>query len=365
MPRRERIEEIGFYHVINRGVERRDIFISDDDRDKFITIIDESAQVYRFIMHSFCLMDNHYHFLLEISNKNLSQLMRQINSKYSIFLNKKYDRVGPLWQGRFKSWFVYDDSYLFSIIKYIEINPVKAGITKKVGDFKYASSFFLKKDKHVARMQCLNFNMLINLDKSIGLLGGDENIINENDDESISEVFQAKFKKEKNDIVRVKNRPLSDYILLNCDKETRNNNIIKAVLNGYRQSELANFIGVSNVLISKIVRHYWIKVALFKKLKKKGLFWSYSKEISYEELGDNALCEVLLKYADFDELIIAFDVFGLKTMKRVWINKLVADKRFIRLNLFIARVFFSMDIESNYFEEIKSVRAEKLRLLAS
>lgn len=207
--------------------------------------------------------------------------------------------------------------------------------------------------------------MLINLDKSIGLLGRDENIINEKDEKYISEVFQVKFIKKKNDIIRVKNQPLSNYILLNCDKETRNNNIIKAVLNGYRQSELANYIGVSNILISKIVKRYWIKVALFKKLKNKGLFWSYSKEISYEELGDNALCEALLKYTDFDDLIIAFDIFGLKTMKRVWLNELVPDKRFIRLNIFIARVFFSMEIESNYFEEIKSVRSEKLRFLAN
>ena len=361
MARRVRIEEIGFYHIINRGVERRNIFLDDDDRDKFIKIIDESAETYSFIMHSFCLMDNHYHFLIETSSKNLSLLMRQINSKYSIYFNKKYERVGPLWQGRFKSWFVYDESYLFSLIKYIELNPVKAGVTHKIGDFKYASSFFLKKR---SKMQCLNLNMLINLDKSTGLLGETENIINEKDEKSISNVFQAKFKKEKSDIIRIKNQPLSDYTLLNCDKKTRNTNIYKAVSDGYKQSELAKYLGVSSVLISKVVNHQRGKVALFKKLKDKGLFWSYSKQISYEQLGEKALCETLLKYAEFDDLVIAFKLFGLKTMKQVWMEKLIDDKRFIRLNLFIARVFFSMDIESNYFKEIKSARAEKLRLLA-
>jgi REP element-mobilizing transposase RayT len=95
--RRVRVEEIGFYHVINRGVERRDIFLCDDDRDRFIKIIDESAMLYKFSVHCFCLMDNHYHFLIETTERNLSLLMRQINSKYSIYFNKQYKRVGPLW----------------------------------------------------------------------------------------------------------------------------------------------------------------------------------------------------------------------------------------------------------------------------
>ena len=76
------------------------------------------------------------------------------------------------------------------------------------------------------------------------------------------------------------------------------------------------------------------------------------------------MCEALLKYADFDDLSATFKLFGVKTMRQVWVEKLVDDKRFIRLNLFIGRVFFSMNIESNYFEGIKSARAEKLRLLA-
>jgi hypothetical protein len=105
-----------------------------------------------------------------------------------------------------------------------------------------------------------------------------------------------------------------------------------------------------------------IKEALFDKLKNKGLFWSYSKNISYSQLGDDALCEAILKYGEFDDLKVALEIFGLKFMKRVWLDKLVDDKRFIRLNLFIARVLFSMDVESNYFEE--SARLEKLRLLA-
>ncbi len=109
---------------------------------------------------------------------------------------------------------------------------------------------------------------------------------------------------------------------------------------------------------------YHLKKELFNKLKDKGLFWSYSKDISYDQIGDNILCETILKYAGFDDLKIAFDLFGSKYMKQVWLDKLVDDKRFIRSNLFIARIFFSMDVESSFFQEMKSARGEKLRLFA-
>ena len=66
--------------------------------------------------------------------------MRQINSRYSSYFNKKYKRVGPLWQGRFKSWYVYDESYIKSLVKYIEFNPIKAKMVQKIGQYQWAMS---------------------------------------------------------------------------------------------------------------------------------------------------------------------------------------------------------------------------------
>ena len=68
---------------------------------------------------------------------------------------------------------------------------------------------------------------------------------------------------------------------------------------------------------SKVIKQHYIKKTLFEKLKNKGLFWSYSKELSYEQLGDDALCEIVLKYAGFDDIKLAYNVFGLKMLKRV------------------------------------------------
>ena len=112
------MKSIGFYHIVNRGVERRNIYLDDEDHVKFLEILDESAKVYGFEIYAYVLMDNHYHLLLKTSSLNLSLLMRQINSRYGMYFNKKYKRVGPLWQGRFKSWSVYDEKYLKSLVQH-------------------------------------------------------------------------------------------------------------------------------------------------------------------------------------------------------------------------------------------------------
>jgi len=104
---------------------------------------------------------------------------------------------------------------------------------------------------------------------------------------------------------------------------------------------------------------------LFNKLKNKGIFWSYSKELTYEKAGDKLFLEYLLKYGDFDDLILAFRLYEKVYIKTIWEEKLKDDKRFIKLNLMLARVFFGMDVESSYFKEVKNARLEKLRMFAS
>ena len=88
------------------------------------------AKNYDVTIHNYCLISNHYHILIEIQSENLSKFMRQLNMNYSIFFNKKNKRVGHLWQGRFKSWFVTDDAYLYTLMCYIEQNPRKANMVR-------------------------------------------------------------------------------------------------------------------------------------------------------------------------------------------------------------------------------------------
>jgi len=107
------------------------------------------------------------------------------------------------------------------------------------------------------------------------------------------------------------------------------------------------------------------KQKLFNKLKNKGIFWSYSKDLSYEKAGDKLFLEYLLKYGDFDDLVVAFKLYPKEEIKLIWEERLKDDKRFIKLNLMLARLFFGMDVESSYFKEIKSARFEKLKMFAS
>ena len=143
MPRKPRVEYPGYHHIINRGVAQGDIFLKDDDYVKFLELLKHTSKIYNFKVHSLCLMTNHYHLLIETKSENLSLLARQINSKYAQYFNKEYKRVGPLWQGRFKSWFVHDEHYLETLVRYIEQNPIKANITQDIGEYRWSASTLL------------------------------------------------------------------------------------------------------------------------------------------------------------------------------------------------------------------------------
>lgn len=140
MSRLPRTNRIGLYHVINRGVEKRLIFLDDPDRLRFLSLVDEQKAAFDFNVVAYCLMPNHYHLLLEMKAENLSFALKRLGQDYTQYFNRKYNRVGSLWQGRFKSWFVHDEKYLDVLIKYIERNPIKKGITSRIGEYPWASS---------------------------------------------------------------------------------------------------------------------------------------------------------------------------------------------------------------------------------
>ena len=103
MPTRSRIDLAGYHHVINRGVNRCDVFNSSDDKEIFLQIINKTAMMHKVILHDYCLMDNHYHLLIETEKENLSTFMRIVNANYSQYFNRKYKRSGHLWQDRYQS----------------------------------------------------------------------------------------------------------------------------------------------------------------------------------------------------------------------------------------------------------------------
>ena len=137
MARRPRINLAGWHHVINRGVDRGDVYRSDEDKEKFLSILCKACHDYRVNVHDYCLMDNHYHLLVETTSDNLSLFMRQLSSNYAIYFNKRYHRTGHLWQGRYQSWYIVNQEYLYSLFRYIEHNPIEAKISTEVGEYPY------------------------------------------------------------------------------------------------------------------------------------------------------------------------------------------------------------------------------------
>lgn len=347
MARPTRIEKNGYYHVINRGVAKGNIYLDDTDFLKFLEIAEEASKEYGFEVYSFALMRNHYHLLIRIYKENLSIIMQKINSRYSVYFNHKYKRVGPLWQGRFKSWYVYDELYLKTLVRYIEYNPIKAGITKKIGEYKWTMS-----TKNV-KFSVLNFELIksTNFDKEL----------DDSELEKVDEIYRAKLEIKEEVVIKKELKQL-DFYFEEFQKEIA---ISKAIRDGYTQSQIAKFLKLSNVAICKIYKIYRQKARLFEQLRDKGIFWSYSKDMSYEECGEKLLIEYVLKYADFDDIVLCLELFGKREVKRTWKEKLKSDRSFIKINLMLARVFFGMDVEADYFKGVKNARLEKLKLLAS
>ena len=140
MARQLRVEfENAFYHITSRGNQRDKIFYDAADRERVLEILTRTKERYGFLLHAYALMDNHYHLLMETAKANLSQIMQNINTSYTVYVNRKYRRSGHLLQGRFKGIIVDKDRYLIALSRYIHLNPVRAKLVKRPVDYPWTS----------------------------------------------------------------------------------------------------------------------------------------------------------------------------------------------------------------------------------
>ncbi len=114
------------YHVTSRGNARQNIVHDDRDRSHFLSLLAHVIDRYGWLCHAFCLMDNHYHLLIETPKPNLSIGMRQLNGLYTQRYNRRYERAGHLFQGRYKAILVEKESHLLELCRYVVLNPVGA-----------------------------------------------------------------------------------------------------------------------------------------------------------------------------------------------------------------------------------------------
>jgi putative transposase len=127
------------YHVTARGDRREAIFEDDDDRRAFLATLAEVVKRFNWLCYAYCLMDNHYHLLIQTPDSNLSKGMRQLNGVFTQISNRRHQRVGHLFQGRFKAILVDSDAYLLELARYIVLNPVRAGMKKKPESWPWSS----------------------------------------------------------------------------------------------------------------------------------------------------------------------------------------------------------------------------------
>jgi putative transposase len=140
MARPVRIEFPGaLYHITSRGDGQDDIYRSDDDRRLFLAIFENVCTRYGWVVHAYCLMDNHYHLLVETPNGNMAKGMRQLNGVYTQAFNRTHGRVGHVFQGRYKSILVEKDAYLLELARYIVLNPVRARMVRSAKEWPWSS----------------------------------------------------------------------------------------------------------------------------------------------------------------------------------------------------------------------------------
>ena len=251
MPRRPRIDMVGHYHIVNRGVDQRVVYKEHEDYETFLTILCTACQLYDVQLHGYVLMSNHYHLLIETRSENLSRFMKHINASYAIYFNKKYKRSGHLWQGRFKSWYVTDAAYLYALIGYIENNPIKAKMVKSLGEYPYSS--YTAFSEVVEPLPCLKASFVFiefpDFKERVEFLhyANDGSILDEI--KKASNLVITSMKKKEFNI-----KKLSAMFLKVKTNQERNAKIYEAYELGYSQHVISKCIGLSQPYINRIVK---------------------------------------------------------------------------------------------------------------
>jgi len=141
MPRRPRLHLPGFpLHVIQRGNNRSPCFFSNDDCAAYADWLQRAAEKLECAIHAYVLMTNHVHLLITpASPEGVSKLMQSLGRRYVQYVNHTYRRSGTLWEGRFLASAVHAEAYLLKCMRYIELNPVRAGMVEQPGDYRWSS----------------------------------------------------------------------------------------------------------------------------------------------------------------------------------------------------------------------------------
>ena len=250
MPRTARRKaESKIYHIVLRGINKQTIFFDDEDREVFLNRMKLAKEKKEYKVYAFCLMGNHIHLLLREGEVSIGNIFRMILSSYVYWYNRKYKRVGNLFQDRYRSEIVKDDAHLLGAARYIHQNPVKAGIVKGVGEYKWSShSAYVNKE----------INSFVDTGFVLSTIGGLEEYVKfvEQDDQTVFEENESKtvitdedLEREIKRIMRLK----SIFDFQKCDRK-QIEDIISTVRQTVRGVSIRQISRVTGVSVN-IVRH--------------------------------------------------------------------------------------------------------------
>lgn len=261
------------YHVVSRGNSRQKIFKNKNDFEQFMIIFDDVLDRHNWICHSYCLMSNHYHLLIETPDANLSQGMRHLNGVYTQKFNYIHKNVGHLFQGRYKAIVVEKEKYLFELMRYITLNPVRAKLAKRPEDWRWGSYrevVYNKKDKLVNPRTILDkFGSILEFKKFVNQKINDKSVWDElyNDIVLGTHEFRNKLQsyilKERKSSKEIskKSRFIGRPSLLKLfegvvsNKEKRNELVYRANIEyGYSLTKIGEYLNVHYSTLSKIIK---------------------------------------------------------------------------------------------------------------
>lgn len=229
----------GYYHVIARGNNREYIFKEDIDKGFFLKLLNECRQNMRLKLMGYVLMDNHYHLLVQTGDVKLQKIMHQINNKYSKYFNAVYERCGHVFQGRYKASAIRNEQYLLKVLAYIHQNPVKAGMIKKVEDYKWSSDKFYRRKSN----GFITTNMIIDMieegyKKSNKKYEDIMSELEETDYDTMNEIGDIAYEIMMKSSINIGKRQSLEEIMI---EEVGSTEIINKIKNGSRESRYKEY----------------------------------------------------------------------------------------------------------------------------
>lgn len=231
------------YHIILKGINSQEIFLEDGDRAKFLKLLEDAKEIFEFDIYAYVLMGNHIHLIIYDKENNISQIMHRVCAIYAIYFNKKYERIGHLFQNRFKNKCVNTENYLLNLQRYIHRNPEKEGI-EKTEYYKWSSY-----QEYVLKKKIVNIDFILNFFDTNKEEAVKKFIkYNKVDDNNSFNIMEFELKSRLTDeeaIVQIKESLNINNIMLiqNFKKEKRDQYI----------NEISNIKGISNKQMSRIL----------------------------------------------------------------------------------------------------------------